>query len=48
MSNRKDEVLVNFATRRRRAKMITKKDANQSIDQARNMPAIQVDVTRVC
>ena len=47
MSNKGDEVLVNHATRRRRARRIMREDANQPIEQTFNTLAIQADIVGV-
>ena len=47
MSNKGDEVLVNHATRRRRARRIMRENANQSVEQTLNTLVIQTDIARV-
>ena len=48
MSNRKNKVLANSITKKRGARRTMKGDANQSVEQARNISATQTDITRGC
>ena len=48
MSNRGSEVSMNPVNRKRGAKRITRENVSQSVEQAPNAPATQVDIARVC
>ena len=47
MSNKENEVLANFATRKKRAKRTMRENASKSIKLAPNAPATQTDFAGV-